>query len=279
MSLEVPSAFTVAFDNAVLHLAQQQGSRLRNSVRRKPGVRGQSVWFEQVGKGAAKKVVSRHRPTPQVSRPHQSSRALIEDFEEGDLVDDLDRTKMEFDAAAVYVQSIAFSLGRSIDDIIITAALGSATRAVAGIDKEDSTNWSTVALPAGQKIAAGGTGLTRAKLVQGRALFYAADVPMDEELFLLVNNKAIEDILNLRTPLRFLFRRIHSERLNTNASSERELPAYSRMGIGLGGARDPRTRMAERPDLAFAIQAYGNMAFGAVRVDDTRVVQIDIDET
>jgi len=50
-------------------------------------------------------------------------------------------------------------------------------------------------------------------------------------------------------------------------------------GIGLAIGMDLDVKISERPDLNHAWQVWAGMSLGAVRVEEVRVVQVDITET
>src|SRR3546814_2609506 len=86
-----------------------------------------------------------------------------------DLVDELDKIKMLADPTSPYVAIGVAALNRVKDDIILAAARGSAR-----------TNSSSIALPAGQKIAVGSDGLTLVKLLQAKEILDAAEVDVED---------------------------------------------------------------------------------------------------
>ena len=167
MSTQITTAFVNQFSANVQMLSQQMGSLLRNAVDTE-SVNGEKAFFDQVGQAAAVLRTSRHADTPLVDTPHTRRMVTMSDYEYADLIDDSDKVRLLVDPTSTYSRAAAAAMGRAMDDVIITAALGTANT---GKDGSTST-----ALPAGQKIAHGSAGLTIAKLVSAKELLDAASV-------------------------------------------------------------------------------------------------------
>jgi len=175
-----------------------------------------------------------------------------------------------------------------MDDVIIAAALGTAYTGKAG-------GTATVMLPA-QQIAEGNTGLTVAKLIQAKGLFWSNDVEEDEELFLCCRGKQLEDLLattqvtssdyntvkalvkgEVDQYMGFTF--IRSQRISTDANDIALCFAWARSGIALGLGVDIHTRISERADKNYLTQVWCGMTIGATRMEEVKVVEIGCDET
>jgi len=86
----------------------------------------------------------------------------LADYEWADLIDDQDKVRMLADPTSTYAMAAAAGMGRAMDDVIITAAIGSSSTGSSG-----STS---TALPSGQKIVHGSAGLTIAKLINAKKI-------------------------------------------------------------------------------------------------------------
>ena len=53
--------------------------------------------------------------------PHSRRRVSLADYEQGDLIDDQDKVRMLIDPTSSYAKAAAAAMGRSMDDVIITA--------------------------------------------------------------------------------------------------------------------------------------------------------------
>lgn len=288
MSFQVTEAFVQQFSANFHHLAQQSVSRFQSAVRVESGIVGDSKKINRIGATAAQKRTTRHGDTPLIETPHTTRWIDLDDYEWADLVDELDKKKMLADPTSDYLKAGVAAMNRSKDDAIYAAMRGNA-RSSSG----------TVALPAAQKIAVGGTGLTKAKIIQAKKMFRAneADEENGEELFIAYGSEQMEDLMNDATltsadysAVQILsdgnvpkgrkwlgFTWIPSERM-TLATTTRYITAWAKSGVALGVGADVMTRVTERADKSYAMQPYARMSIGATRVEDAKVVEIACNE-
>jgi hypothetical protein len=286
MSTQITTAFVEQYSANVQLLSQQSGSLLRDKVRVE-SVTGKNAFFDQIGSVTATVRSSRHSDTPQADTPHSRRRVTLADYEFADLIDDLDKVRLLADPTSSYAQAAAYAMGRAMDDAIIAAATGTAYTGVAG-------GTSTV-LPSAQKITEAGTaGLTIAKLRSAKKILDLADVDPSIARYIIVGPKQIDDLLgttevtssdfntvkalamgDINSFLGFNF--IVSNRLAI-ASSKRSLIAFAQDGILLGVGKDVTARIDERSDKGYATQVYYSAAFGATRMEESKVVQIEAHE-
>jgi len=282
MSVQITTAFVEQYKSNVFHLAQQKGSKLRDAVRTESIV-GKSHFFERIGSTAAVKRTSRHADTPRVDTPHSRRKVTMDDYDWADLIDDSDKVRLLISPQSEYAKAGAYAMGRTMDDVIIAAATGNAFGGVSG--------GSTIALPAGQKIAHGSTGLTIAKLISAKETLDAANVDPDEGRTIVCSAKQISDLLgttqitssdfnsvkalvqgDIDTFMGFKF--IRSERLGTDSNGNRQVLAFTNSSIGLALGKDIQTKISERADKNYSTQVYLCMTIGATRVEDEKVVEI-----
>lgn len=285
MSTQITTAFVEQYKNNVLHLAQQKGSRLRDTARYTP-VTGKSHYFERIGATAAQVRTTRHSDTPQIDTPHSRRKVTLVDYDWADLIDQEDKVKMLITPQSEYAMAGANAMGRAMDDALIAAASGNAFGGVAGA--------TSIALPASQKIAGGTTGLTLDKLLSAKEIIDSSDVDPEENRYVVCSAKQITDLLNttqvtssdyntvralasgqIDTFLGFKF--IRSQRLAV-ASSIRSCLAYTESALGLAVGADITTRISERDDKNYATQVFLSMIIGATRVEDEKVVEIGAKE-
>ena len=120
MSTQVSESFIKQFEAEVHLCYQQNGSKLRNTVRYKNGVKGSSTVFQKVGKGIASQK-ARHGLVPVMSLDHSPVECELQDYYAGDWVDALDELKLSIDERRVIANSGAYALGRKTDELIIGA--------------------------------------------------------------------------------------------------------------------------------------------------------------
>jgi hypothetical protein len=171
VSFTVTNNFVDQFANNFHLLAQQKRSRLEQFIRDKRTVTGSAFTVERIAKSEASTVITRHGDTPFNDQVQSRRYADMVDAEWGELLDQLDRIKLLADPTSETVNNAVAALNRQKDGVIITAALGSAR------DSSGST-----ALPAGQQILVGGTGLTLGKLRTAKEILDAAE-QNDEDYF------------------------------------------------------------------------------------------------
>ena len=286
MSTQITTAFVNQFSANVQMLSQQMGSLLRNAVDTE-SVNGEKAFFDQVGQAAAVLRTSRHADTPLVETPHTRRMVTMSDYEYADLIDDSDKVRLLVDPTSTYSRAAAAAMGRAMDDVIISAALGTAQT---GKDGSTST-----ALPSGQKIAVASSGLTIAKLVSAKELLDAASLDPSIPRHIVVSPKQISDLLNNTTvtssdfnTVKALaqgeinsfvgFQFIVSNRLNTDSNSDRQVIAFASDGIKLAVGKEPAARIDERADKSYSTQVYYCQTIGATRMEEEKVVEIACSE-
>lgn len=291
MSIEIEKAMVQQYRSNVMMLLQQKGSKLRNTVRLETQ-NAEFDYYDQVGQTQAQPVLGRHGDTPLVSTPHDRRRCGIIDYDWADLIDKKDKLRTLIDPQSIYAMNASWAIGRSMDDVILNALFGTAYTG-----KDGST---TVAFPSSQQVAvndhtydsgSGNVGLTIGKLIAANTLIKAAEVPDDEELYIVTNAKKLSDLLTttqvtssdyntvkalvngqIDTFMGFKF--IHCERILQNASAQWRVPVYSKQGILLAMAEDVNVDVSIRNDKRNSVQVYACGTFGAVRMEEKRVVEI-----
>lgn len=286
MSTQITTAFVQQFSANIQMLSQQMGSLLRDAVDSE-SVNGEKAFFDQVGAAAAVLRTSRHADTPLVETPHSRRMVTMADYEYADLIDDADKVRLLADPTSTYSRAAAAAMGRAMDDVIITAALGTATT---GKDGSTST-----ALPAGQKIAHGSAGLTIAKLLSAKETLDANSVDPSITRHIIVSPKQISDLLNNTTVTSSDFNTVKalatgelnsfvgfnfivSNRLNTDSNSDRQVIAFASDGIKLAIGKEPSARIDERADKSYSTQVYYCQSIGATRMEESKVVEIACNE-
>ena len=282
MSSQITTAFVEQYSANIQMLSQQMGSLLRDAVRIESIV-GKDAYFDQIGKVTAQLKVSRHSDTPQIDTPHSRRRCSLADYEFADLIDQQDKVRLLIDPTSSYAKAAAYAMGRAMDDVIITAALGTANTGVAG--------GTPVALPAGNIVAAGGAGMTIAKLASAKQILDAGDVDPSIKRHIVVSPTEISDLLNSTTVTSsdfntvkalvqgeidsFMGFKFHvSNRLVDNAAGNTQCIAFAEDGILLGVGKDVTARIDERSDKSYATQVYYCQTIGATRMEEAKVVSV-----
>ena len=290
MSTQVTTAFVQQYSANVQMLSQQMGSRLRDAVRVE-NVVGKNAFIDQIGSATAALRTSRHADTPQMDTPHDRRRLSLADYEYADLVDDQDKVRMLIDPTSSYARAAAAAMGRAMDDVIITAATGTANTGETG---SGSATLDATANSVGS--SSSNDGLTLSKLREAKRKMDLNDVDPSIPRYIAVGPKQIEDLLGdttvtssdfntvkalvqgeLNTFMGFQF--IMSNRLSVDSNDIRTCFAWAEDGLTLGVGKDISARIDERADKGYATQVYYCMSIGAVRMEEDKVVQIFCDET
>lgn len=187
----IPQFFVQQWDTAVRVEASQKVSRLMSAVTDRGTIAGESftINFLDDDNSLLDSNSVRHGDTEWSLETHQARVANMADFYRAAPLDRNDLPKMLVNpvTGGDYMQNLMSRRNRRIDDIIYKAARAS----------QLLKDGSTVALPAAQKIAAGGTGFTKAKIIATRKIFRRneADAEAGEELYFTFNSEMLEDIL------------------------------------------------------------------------------------
>lgn len=284
MSQQITEAFVQQFADNFKHVAQQQMSRFEGAVTIEPNIVGMSKSVNRLGQRTAQRRTQRHGDTPINDQPHSTRFVDLYDWEDGDMVDDQDKIRMLVDPASDYVKAMVAGMNRAKDDVIIQAFGGGSRSTQAGV---------IVPLTTSQKIAVGGTGLTKAKIIQAKKIFRLneADEEAGEELYMAYHANALTDILadTTLTSADFMtvkmlqegtlkgtwmgFRWIPSERLPKTGNT-RFCYAWAKSGVVLGKGKDITTKVGEDPGKGFNVRIYAKQSLGAVRVEEEKVVEI-----
>lgn len=286
MSTTITTQMVVAWDTALRLEAQQQDSRLMKTITDRGTIEGASFTINNLGSaGVLDENTVRHGDTIWSEIDHTARNAVMRDFYKALPVDRNDIPKLKANPlSGGYMTSLIAARNRRADDIIYQAALGS-------LLSQDGLT--TYALPAAQKIAGGGTGFTKAKIIQAKSIFRAneADEEAGEELFMLYNDVALQQVLadTTLTSADFMagqmlqsgtlkgkwmgFTWIPYQALN-KAGSVYSAAAYTKTGIHFGKGYE-EGNISPRPDKKDAKQVSMGASYGAGRQDDKKVVQID----
>ena len=270
--------YAQAYSQNIMQLAQQKYSKLANTVYVKPNVRGKTFFQDQIGQWGMEVKGSRNTQTPNNDPSLGRRMGIMLDYHDNRLLDRGDELKAISDPRSSYTIAAAQSLGRQIDKVIITAAIGSAYSGETGSTTVVTTT--TVLVTA--------TGLTLERVVTIKAVFDAADVEMEDRYFVatpamldsLLNQTAAtsSDYAGVKALVRgeintwMGFNWIASTQLAAVSATTLAGIAYQKNGICMAMADQPLVRTDERSDLSYSWQVYYELNIGAVRLEESRVV-------
>lgn len=287
MAATISSAFISQFSDNMHSLVEQRGSKLRPAVKVEMA-KGEKHFFDRLGSFEASQITSRLETTSLIDPAHSRRMASVNRYHASTYLDNIDALKMLIDPASDYARKLARAHGRKIDDIIIAAMLGSAST---GADGSGSQAFDT----SNQQIAHGSAGLTVAKLNQALRILEANDVDVDDvKLFLAVGALGVEDLLgdssNQMTSFDFQDSRvladgklpnfrgvniIRTQRItDETANTTYRALLFTEDNMKLAMNQDLEVKVAERADLNFAVQISSYMQYGAVRMEESTIVDV-----
>lgn len=285
MSASITAAFVQQWDTSVRLQAQQMDSRLLKAVTDRGNITGDGFTINNLDKIELDANTVRHGDTEWGDANHTNRLATMKDFYKALPLDRNDIPKMIVNpvTGGDYMKLLMAGKNRQVDDVIYDALRGSIT------SKDAATTYS---LAAGNKIAHGGTGLTKAKIIQARKMFRAAecDEYTGEELFFMYNSVGMEDLLSDTTltsadymAVKMLqngdvagkwmgFNWIPYEAIELTSSTYYTV-AWAKSGIhfGTGYVEGNVTRRGDKKDLW---QVSVGASFGAGRQDENKIVEV-----
>jgi hypothetical protein len=285
MSDTITAAFVQQWDTAIRLQAQQSESRLMKAVTDRGTISGDGFTINNLASLELDENTVRHGDTEWGDPQHTNRLGIMKDYYKAVPLDRNDIPKMIVNpvTGGDYMKTLMNAKNRKVDKIVYDAARGTIT------SKDGLTSYT---LPAGQQIAHGGTGMTKAKIIQAKKIFRAneADMHTGEELNMIYNSVALEDILSdtTLTSADFLavkmlqdgdvnskwmgFNWIPYEGITLSGSTYFTV-AWAKSGIHFG-CGFVEGNVARRPDKKDLWQVSMSASYGAGRQDDLKVVEI-----
>lgn len=281
-----------SYSRGINLLAQQLMRETMGTLRDEP-LTGKRGFFDQVGRVRMQQKTGRAVDIPIVHTPHARRSVVAKDFYIRDFIDEFDKLKILNEPTNAYSQTFAAAAAREVDKVVVDAALGTA------FTGEEGTT--SVVLPSAQKIAAGSTGFTLAKLREAVQKIKTANalMPTDslhvfwtakqEEEFINTTEVKSSDFNNQKVLVDGAMRGFYGcnfHRLEDVSSSERILPKsgttrscvlWVSSGMLLGTWKAPYGRVAFI-DERESFQVMAGLSVGATRMEEVKVVQIDVVE-
>lgn len=292
-SATITTAFKQQFHDSFIHQLQQMESMFQGRVVDRGMISGSSFTTNNIGSVEAREVTGRYQDKSAQEVSHETRIAYMADYDVGPLpVDAFDLPKLTADPTSKYVQLLLAASNRRKDKTIYRALLdGSLTRSAEGGAVTSTT------LPSAQQIAAGGTGLTKAKVIQARSLFHKNKLTPryapGTKLCIAYEYNAVRQILSDTTltsadflAVRMLeqgeitnwcgFEWIPYEDLDAPAANTARTVAWNTSAVHYGTGINVKTSIGENEQKrGHPTEVYGWFSQGATRQDEKKVVQID----
>lgn len=289
MNNTLTAAFVQQFHDSFVLAAQQKESRFQAAVTDRGMIVGKSFTINDVGKVEAVQVVNRYGDTEWTVPDHGTRTAILTDWDLALPVDRLDLPKLLANPQGSYMQMSLAAHNRRKDKIIYQSMIDTVLRST-----DQNVAPAPLALPAGQIILNGATGMTKAKLLTAKKLFRKneSDMHNGEQLYICYDGEALEDLLadTTLTSADFLavkllqdgdlagrwlgFQWIPFEDILVTAGV-RSLTAWTKTAVHYGTGMDIVTDVGPRRDKKNAIQVYTQMSMASGRAKETDVVRLD----
>jgi hypothetical protein len=290
MAVSIDQVYVDGFRDVLRHLAQQKTSKARGWCDEFSPEAETGNWDRLGSAEAAAKV--RGAATPNSQRVWSRRIAVASPYNDAEFTEVNDPSKMLTDPNTNFVRSLGYSMGRKMDDIIFTAALGNALNSVRdGAGANAPTN---VAVPAGQIIGDFSTAISFDVITEVLEKFNNNDIDMDEPKVAFIGPGQVRALMNLTeqtssdyvqaqalqqngiVPNWMGFTWIMSTRLYTNAPTpaedEQSCIFMTRRALGFHIPEDITTFVERDPSNQYAWRPYCEFDAGAVRVEDEHLV-------
>ena len=283
MAQSITNAFVTLFD-AEVKQAYQSESVLRQAVRLRSGVQGQTYKFNKLGKGSATARIPQTDVTP-LNVTYSQVTATMSDYNAAEYSDIFHQAKVNFDERSELVQVVSKAIGRRIDQLVIDALNG-------------ASGASTVAKNVVTSGSAANSNLNVGKLIAAKKALDTKNVPFDDRCIAVhANNLAgllgderavsgdfasikalVSGEINTFMGMKFIVLGDRDEGGLPLTSNDRSVFAFHRSAIGMAENMAQKTEINYVPEkTSFLVNSM--FSAGAVSIDDEGVVKITCDES
>jgi len=284
------TVYAQAYARNIIQLAQQKYSKLLSIAYVKPNVKGKVFYQDQIGEWSMETKGSRNTATPNNDPNLYRRMATMVDYHDNRLLDRGDELRMLSDPRSSYTIAAAQSLARKIDNVLALAIVGTANFGETG---SSTITLGTDSISNISHIAGTPSTLTFARVRLAKRILDLEDVEMEDRFF-VVNPFGLEQLLGTTeatssdyNAVKALvrgdidswmgFKWVVSNQLSTSGTTTTCF-AMQRYGLCAAMASEPMVRTDERTDLSYSWQVYYELNIGSVRLEEARVVKVDINE-
>lgn len=283
MAVTIDSVFIEEFKGNLISLSQQRQSLVR-SYAMEVNATGEGYNWDRIGPVVASAKTTRQTATPVVDTPFSRRKSIPTTIAVGDVVENAEIVQMLPDPKSAIASEFAYAMARGYDDAIIAAAVGASR----------DGDGASVAIPAGQDLGAGTAEMTMDAIYEVAELYLTNNIdPAVPKLWVIGPAQARQllalaeynnaDYNSLRPLMAghvvpFMgFNFIVSTRLlaGDGVNSSKTF-VTTNDAIGLQVNQSMLAEVAKDPSISFAWRVYCEATFGAVRVEDEKVVVYDL---
>jgi hypothetical protein len=287
-SRTIDTAFVRAYEPVLQRLTQQEGSLLLPTLRLTNMI-GQSKDFDRLDVLGVSLKSGVLQATPTQEAPISRRRLTAQAFHGSVDLDWEDDLKILFDPRGDLAENLKNALGRQLDDIIIAAAEGSA---VTVSTYAGSTSTASIGNTIDEDYGTTNSDITLAKIKEANRIFQTNNVfDMDKYLILdpiahrsLMDETAVlsSDYNNTKPTVTGVVGQILGFKIIvhtglsaiTSGFTGVNCLAYVPSGLKAAIQKPITVDVAKLPDRSFGDRIYASGAFGAVRMDDNKVIAI-----
>lgn len=297
----ISGSYVETYNDSLEMLSQQERSLFRDAVTVDTGVTGEGlVPVEQIAAAEAIDIVSRYQEKPLVETVHDRRWVFPVHKGWGDIVDRIDKLKINIELNGKYTKTGVAAINRAIDTEVISKFFATALTGRSGGTSTTFPSGNIIAVDEG---AAADTGMNVDKLLLARQTILEGDVnienDMDNQLYCAISplqerelleqvkvvNKDYQDSAVLAGGGKMLkewfgIKFIVSNRLNADSNTDRECPFWSKSGMNLSMWQDIIGDVSLRTDLNLNPDHISvNASFGSTRIEEAKVMKILCDES
>ena len=310
-SFEVTTAMVDMFSSNVMHLSQQNGSRLEKYCR-KETQSAESKFYDRIGLRTARRKEGRHSRVVHTDTPHSRRMVTLEEWYDSDVVDEEDKIRLIMNPQSEYAQAIGKSLGRQKDETIIDFALGNAYGGKKGATAVPLPNTQKIAAHDGATTTGVGLNVRTLRAVKKKFTQNEASDP-NESLCFACAAQQIDDLLgetevtssdfaviqalvkgNVNAFMGFEFEQLELLPFTSAATTYsltdgsvgagagtvtlgegRRCIAFTKnRGLLFASGMEVMGRIDQLPELHYAWQVYGKLSIGGSRMEEKQVVEV-----
>ena len=280
------NVYAQAYAQNIMQLAQQKYSKLMPIVYLKPNVKAKVFFQDQIGEWSMSTKGGRNVQTPNNDPNLARRRGTMVDYHDNRMLDRGDELRMLSDPRSAYTIAAAQSLGRQIDTVIANQILATSNTGETG-----STTITLGTVGGLSHIAGTPATLTFARVRLAKRILDLEDVEMEDRFF-VITPQGLDALLNTTQATSSDYAAVKALVrgdidswmgfkwiVSTNLSSSGTVTscfAMQRYGLCMAMGSEPLVRTDERTDLSYSWQVYYELNIGAVRLEEARVVQVDL---
>lgn len=288
------TVYAQAYAQNIMQLAQQKYSKLMPIVYMKPNVKAKTFFQDQIGKWSMQTKGGRNVQTPNNDPQLGRRMGTLVDYHDNRMLDRGDELRMISDPRSAYTIAAAQALGRQIDTVIANKMLATANYGETG--SSTITLGTTSIAPHVNPTPGLSTQGTPATLTFNRVRAVKRVLDLEdvenEDRFFVVSPQGMDALLNTTQATSSDYAAVKALVkgdidtwmgfkwiVSTNLSSSGTITscfAVQRYGLCLAMGSEPVVRTDERADLSYSWQVYYELNIGAVRLEEARVVQVDL---